>query len=214
MKMIKKMQAVALMISIILLVAGCGALNMSQGKNGDTDVRTHSDAEDTDVNNSGLPGSEQQLEAQMEKVEGDFIYRLVSEKSVYEEDEPLAIHAELEYIGEDDQVDIYHAASPFYFPISEITRGYEIGYVMDQPLIRTTLVKGVPLRESYTGSGWYSEQDPPEYLEFIKQVMEGRFPEGKYTVNGYAGFYVEDGDGDGGQTSYRIEGSIGFEVVE
>ena len=60
-----------------------------------------------------------------------------------------AIFAELTYVGELDSIDIYHAASPFYFPLEERTRGIEVDYAMDEPLIVTTLEKGEPLRQKY-----------------------------------------------------------------
>lgn len=65
---------------------------------------------------------------------GDFVYRLSTEKEEYNGDEPIIIHAKLEYVGDQEQIDISHAASPFYFPIKETTRNYDIPYVMEEPM--------------------------------------------------------------------------------
>lgn len=65
---------------------------------------------------------------------GDFVYRLSTEKEEYNGDEPIIIHAELEYVGDQEQIDISHAASPFYFPIKETTRNYDIPYAMEEPM--------------------------------------------------------------------------------
>lgn len=144
--------------------------------------------------------------------EGDFIYRLVSEKEEYASGGPVEIYAELEYIGDQDTIDIFHAASPFYFPIEEKTRDYQIYYGMEEPLITTTLTKGEPLREQYTSSGGYSDQEDDAYIEFTKNIMSKQFPEGYYVVEGYADFYTETPDN--GQTNYEIHAEIDFKVVD
>ena len=74
-----------------------------------------------------------------------FVYRLSTEKDVYDEFGDTAIFAELMYVGEKNSIDIYHAASPFYFPLEERTRGFEIDYAMDDPLLTALLIKGEPL---------------------------------------------------------------------
>ena len=89
------------------------------------------------------------LEMKAEVTEGDFVG----------EDEPIKIYAELEYIGDKEEVTISHAASPFYFPMVETTRNYEISYLMEQPALGTVILKGEPLRTEYRGSGGYGSQD-------------------------------------------------------
>ncbi|MGM0883833.1 MAG: hypothetical protein ACQEXQ_22715 [Bacillota bacterium] len=133
-----------------------------------------------------------QIGPKAEVVEDDFVYRLVSEKSVYAEGERVELYAELEYVGEEQEIEIAHAASPFSFPMKEKTRGFEIGYMMELPRIVTTLKKGVPLREQYKGGGGYGSQDPKDYVDFIKAVAEasrkGSLPSGEYEVAGGAEF--------------------------
>lgn len=150
------------------------------------------------------------LATKAEVVQGDFMYRLVTEKGVYREGEDIAVYAELEYVGDEEQVVIFHGASPFYFNLYEKTRNYEIPYAMNQPLLSTVIARGEPLRETYAGSGAFGSNDPPAYIAFMKRIMEGDFPAGDYVVNGIADFYVETEDGE--RTLYRIEGQIGFQV--
>ncbi|MDQ0887956.1 hypothetical protein QFZ81_003044 [Paenibacillus sp. V4I9] len=79
-----------------------------------------------------------------EVTEGDFVYRLVSEKSVYTEGEKVEVYAELEYVGDEAEVKIGHAISPFYFPTKEKTRNFDIRYGMQQPAPRQIkLGKGI-----------------------------------------------------------------------
>lgn len=178
-----------LLMASFMLLAGCGA----QGDSG-TKVE---DTKTTPV---------------AETTEGDFIYRLTAESDTFEAGGPIRMYAELEYTGELESIDIYHAASPFYFLLHEKTRDFEIPYPMNEPLIMTTLVKDEPLREDYQGSGGYSQEDPKQYREFVKKVMDGQFPEGFYEVDGSANFYTGNPEAD--KTDYDIHASINFKVVE
>lgn len=144
-----------------------------------------------------------------EVTKDDFVYRLITEKVIYKDKETVLVHAELEYIGEHDSITIYHAASPFYFDITEKTRGYEIEYAMNEPLLSTTIKKGEPYREEYVKSGGFSEQDPPDYVSFMKQFFEeDGFPNGQYEINGSARFYIEENE----KQEYTIEAKINFNV--
>ncbi|KMJ56755.1 hypothetical protein AB685_19750 [Bacillus sp. LL01] len=138
----------------------------------------------------------------------NFIYRLVTDKQKYQGTETVNLYAELEYIGEEEEVIISHAASPFYFDITEKTRDFLIYYGMDQPLITTTLKKGETLRESYTKNGGFSDQDDTAYIDFVKDFLKNGFPTGYYVVDGYADFSVEDSEGQ----DYIIKGIVDFEV--
>lgn len=149
-----------------------------------------------------------------ETKDGYFIYRLVTEKEKYAQGEPVKIYAELEYIGDEEEVTIYHADSPFHFPITEKARNYELGYAMNMPLLSTALIKGEPLREEYipgNGTG-YGETDKEDYVNFIKELWENGFPIGIYVVNGYANFSVTDENGV--EEQFTIKGQIEFEVIE
>ena len=151
------------------------------------------------------------LNTKDEVTEGDFIYRLVTEKAEYLDNESVRIYAELEYIGDNEEITIYHAASPFYFPMVEKTRDFSIDYPMNQPLISTKLIKGKPLREEYKRSGGYSSQDEKEYVNFIKSFWDKGFPTGYYVVNGFVDFYVQSNENDK-QEEFNIKAQIDFKV--
>ncbi|WP_339213836.1 hypothetical protein [Solibacillus sp. FSL W8-0372] len=153
------------------------------------------------------------LETQAEVTEGDFTYRLVTEKAEYSENEPIKIYAELEYTGDKGEIEIFHAASPFSFPMVETTRNYEIEYAMDMPLLSKTLVKGEPLRGEYVGSGGYSSEDQNEYQDFMKQIMNKEFPAGYYVVNGIADFDIRVSEGTESEEKYQLEAQVGFSVI-
>lgn len=160
----------------------------------------------------GKISDEERIGTRAEITQGDFVYRLVSEKSAYRQGEEVRLYAELEYIGEEASMMIYHAASPFFFPMVEKIRGYEILFGMNQPLLTTTLVRGEPLREAYKRSGGFSAEDEADYVRFMKAFTEEGFQVGHYVVGGYADFYVEAADGE--MDTYKIKAQIDFIVSD
>jgi len=159
-----------------------------------------------------LDSKQDVLETRKEITEGDFIYRLVSEKDYYVENEPVKLYAELEYIGEMEKIEIFHADSPFYFPMVEKTRNYEMDYFMIEPAEFTTLIKDEPFRQEYSPGVVYSSQDDKEYIDFMKRIMNSEFPIGHYVVNGSADFHVTDAN-TGEEKKYEINAKIEFKVT-
>jgi hypothetical protein len=127
------------------------------------------------------------------------------------------VYAELEYMGDEPEIKIAHAASPFSFPMKEKTRNFEIGYMMNQPRLVTVLKKGTPLRKRYVFSGGYGTQDPKEYVDFFKAVaeasQEGTMPWGDYQIFGSADFEPKYGSEESQENeSLRLKTEIEFIV--
>ncbi|WP_056833046.1 hypothetical protein [Psychrobacillus sp. FJAT-21963] len=141
----------------------------------------------------------------------DFIFQLKSEKDTYTLNEPLQIYAQLEYVGESDEITIYHASSPFILELKELNTNFDFGYAMDTPLLSSTLKKREPLRIPYSFSGGYNEFSPDDYVQFVNKLMDGEFPIGRYVITGKTDFYIET---DEAKQTYNMEQSIEFEVVE
>ena len=140
--------------------------------------------------------------------EDNFIYRLVTVKDHYEEGESVKIYAELEYIGKEDEVEINHGTSPFFFPMTETTRNYEIEYAVTLPGKSAILKKSEPMRQESSGGGGYSDHDNEEYKDFMKLVMKQNYPNGHYIVDGYANFTLGDED----ESEYTMAAQIEFYV--
>jgi hypothetical protein len=168
--------------------------------------------EEPQLEKAQLENTQVVLETGKEITEGDFIYRLVTEKVEYIENGPVKIYAELEYKGDKKEIKIFHAASPFYFPMVEKTRDFKIDYSMNQPLVSTTLIKGVPLREHYAANGGYSSGDAEEYISFMKRIMKSEFPVGDYVVNGVADFFVITNEDTSEARDFKIMDQIEFKV--
>lgn len=159
-----------------------------------------------------LDSKQDVLETRKEITEGDFVYRIVSEKDDYVENEPVKLYAELEYIGDMEKIEIFHALSPFYFPMVEKTRNYEMDYFMIEPAELTTLIKDEPFRQEYSPGVVCCSQDDKEYIDFMKRIMNSEFPIGHYVVNGSADFYVTDAN-TGEEKKYEINAKIEFKVT-
>ena len=151
--------------------------------------------------------------AEIETATDNFIYRLFTEKDVYDEYGETAIFAELTYIGDEDSIEIYHSASPFNFLIEERVRNFKIDYPMEQPLIVTTLQKDIPMREKYNFSGGYSDTDDADYIEFIQTIINKGFPKGNYVIDGSAQFHITNTLEMNDSNTYDMSGKIGFTVV-
>ena len=165
------MRKYVLVFALLFTLAACGTKT-----NSNTGNIFHPDA--------SLPPPEAEVQ------KGDFVYRLFTEKDVYDIFGGTAIFAELTYVGDQASIDIYHAASPFYFPLEERTRGIDVDYAMNEPLITTTLTKNEPFRERYSFAGGYSDNDDEKYVSFVKTLMNEGFPEGEYLIHGSAEFYT------------------------
>jgi hypothetical protein len=127
---------------------------------------------------------------QAEVTEGDFVYRIFSEKDKYKKGEQIKVFAELEYIGDKEEITIFHAASPFIFNLKELSRGFDLPAAMNEPLLSTTLKRGEPLRKEYGKSGDYVNGAQDDYNLFKKRFLrEKGFPDGKYVLDGQADFY-------------------------
>jgi len=190
----KKWLVFTWVLALFVFIGGCG----TSGKSNE-DLSKELDKYDIAQSNA-------------EVQDGDFIYRLVSKQEEYSDGQSVTLYGELEYVGEQSEVVIEHAASPFYFPMEEKIHGFDIPYPMPEPLVTTTLKKGEPLRVSYTGSGAYSENDEKAYVDFMKDFIENGFPTGFYIVNGFADFWVQKNDHNNEPDRYHIEAQVDFKV--
>ncbi|KXH87255.1 hypothetical protein [Sporosarcina sp. HYO08] len=183
------------LFTLVIVLAACGANESQSTTNGSTPSEP-------------LPPAEATVE------DSNFVYRLFTEKDVYDEFGDTAIFAELTYVGEKESIDIYHAASPFYFPIEERIRGIKVDYAMNEPLIVRTLKKGEPFREKYIFAGGYSDADDGKSVDFIKTLMDKGFPEGEYIIHGSAQFSTADSADLTDHEAFKMKTDIGFTVTK
>jgi len=179
---------IALVTILILFVSACGSSNQ--------------------ISNSDLEEYEVKKTID-ENVQGDFIFRLVSEKKEYEVGNDVKLYGEITYTGEEEEVTIYHSSSAILFSLDEKVRGYDIGFAVDDIGLSTVLKQDEPYREEYVKIGVYTEDDPSDYIKFMEGfVKEDGFPSGYYVVNGETDFTLEN------QRKVNIKATIDFKVVE
>lgn len=144
-----------------------------------------------------------------ENVQGDFVFRLVSEKKEYDDLNDVKLYGEITYIGEEDEIIIHHASSAILFSLEEKVRGFFIGFGVNEIGLSTVLKQGEPYREEYVKSGGYAEDDPSDYVRFMESFLEtDEFPSGYYVVNGETDFSLAN------EERINIEATIDFKVVE
>lgn len=144
-----------------------------------------------------------------ENVQGDFVFRLVSEKKEYGNREDVKLYGEITYTGDKDEVTIYHSSSAILFTLEEKTRGFDIGYAVEDIGLTTVLKKGEPYREEYVKTGGYSGDADSDYKRFMKEFLgKDGFPAGYYVVNGETDFSLED------RERVTIKATVDFNVVD
>ncbi|WP_077303210.1 hypothetical protein [Virgibacillus pantothenticus] len=173
---------------LVLFISGCSSSNQI----------SNSDLEEYDV--------EKKID---ESIQGDFVFRLVSDKKEYEAGDDVKLYGEITYVGDKDEVNIHHSSSAILFPMEEKVRGFDIGFVVKEIGLSTMLKQGEPYREEYRKSGNYVEDAPIDYVKFMEEFsgIDG-FPPGYYVVHGEADFYLE------GQERINMKATIDFKVVE
>lgn len=145
--------------------------------------------------------------------EGDYTFRLVSEKEQYSSTEEVNLYGEIIYTGEKDEVEIIHSSSAILFNIFEEVRRYEIGDSVHDIGLSTILKRNEPHREDYGKNAGYDSDSDKAYVQFVEDfIKQDSFPTGYYTVNGFTDFAVfEDGDNENA-LHYNIEATIDFKV--
>ncbi|MFF2886429.1 hypothetical protein [Paenibacillus sp. NPDC057967] len=143
----------------------------------------------------------------------DFVHRLYLERDDYREGDQVTFISELEYVGDRESVTINHAMTPFYYAIRDSSGTYSFPYMMDQPLIYTTLYPGKPHVEKYSNGWAYLINDSNEIL--IENPADVPFPAGNYTVVGSAEFNVgRFGENNENEEPVEVVGKeVGFTVA-
>lgn len=144
-----------------------------------------------------------------ENVQGDILFRLVSEKKAYEDGDDVKLYGEITYTGEKEEVIIHHSSSAILFSLEEKVRGFVIGFAVNDIGLSTTLKRGEPYREEYVKSGGYAEDAPSDYVKFMESFLkEDGFPSGYYVVHGETDFSLEN------KERVNLNAKIDFKVIE
>jgi hypothetical protein len=141
----------------------------------------------------------------------DFRISLYIEEGPYRETEDYGMFATLEYIGDDKEISISHAADLVGFTIvNEDGISYRI--IRDAVRIDTVVKKGSAIHTNFEKIGYYRKDE--ENSEYWKEFYSNdglMLPQGTYTIEvdwsfGVSEVYIED--------SYEEKITISIEVLE
>lgn len=182
------------MINVLLFVTACSSTDSMQTN----DSFDENKLETFEVENN-----------EAEVTDGDYVFRLISEKEVYQVGEKVDMYGELTYVGDKEEVEIVHSTNLFIFPMLEKVREHEISGGTTEEAVETTLKRNEPYIENYAKNGvGYAGEDPQSYQSFIENFMNrGDFPAGYYEVQGEASFSVNG-------EPIEMEAVIDFKVVK
>lgn len=108
--------------------------------------------------------------------------KLCYRKSELNKDEPFDFKVAVEYIGNDNEIEIWHAKSVSLVEILDKSGEPVVLTGMNQPLLSSTIKSGEKLEEVFTGKGYDG------YFE----VEGGDFRRGHHTVKVYINFSLNE----------------------
>lgn len=94
----------------------------------------------------------------VEVQEGDFIYKLYTEKEFYKRYEEIVVITELTYVGGEDSIKVGHAATPFTFSLKEKTNTVKATSIVSQPELTRMLKKDVPINQKRDICCWRQQK--------------------------------------------------------
>lgn len=184
----------AVLFLCILWLSACGTTNVN-------DINKIKSNHESPKVTTPLPPPEVEVQ------KDDFIYKLYTEKDVYDEYQDTAIIAELTYVGE-GIIDIGHGDPLLSFSLEERTRNVKIDMLIREIGMTTRLKHGETITKRYDMTKGHVFEDDKASMEFFNTVKRKGLPAGEYIVHGRADIYFAD------ERRYSLSGEIGFTVVK
>lgn len=121
-----------------------------------------------------------------------FLLNLYSDKQVYKLTDKIKIWATLKYIGENEDLKIWHVEPYISFYISD-GKEFNIGGIVNTIITSNTLHKGRTYKFEYVKNGGYNsnKKDIDYWKKFYKE-KELYLPKGTYTINVSGVFSVNE----------------------
>jgi hypothetical protein len=131
-----------------------------------------------------------------------FELNLYSDKQVYKTTDKIKLWATLKYVGNKEQIKIWHSNPCIGFSIIDGNK-FKPGCIYDDILTSTILIKDKLYKFDYVKSGAYSEDDPD--ADFWRKFLNEKdlyLPSGEYTIQAGGAF---DLDENGTESSNMIK---------
>jgi len=122
----------------------------------------------------------------------DFVLSLFADQRIYKETDTIQIWATLEYIGDYDEITIWHGIPSIIFTITD-GNTFNMGGAVVEVLVETVLQRGEVYRFEFQKSGGWSADDPDAdfWRNFFAQD-DLRLPAGEYTIAVIGGFSLTE----------------------
>jgi hypothetical protein len=122
----------------------------------------------------------------------NFIMTLNSDKEVYKTTDIINIWGTLEYIGDNDTIEIWHSCPFMLFSITD-GKNFDIDGVAVDILASSVLEKNKVYHFDYQKSGGWSADDPnAKYWEDFFKEKDLLLPKGKHTITLNGGFSLSE----------------------
>jgi len=149
------------------------------------------------------------LDAPFSYIESDdFILRLFVDNNTYQTGEVITVWAELEYIGENESITIYHSEPYLVFQIVG-DNGFEMLPYRVDVLESSILVRDETYHFDFQKSGeWSLDDEDAEFWENFFDEPNLILPPGEYTITVVAAFSLSSEDVIGSQLVLLTEISV------
>ncbi len=122
----------------------------------------------------------------------NFLVKTYIDKLKFKEDEEISLYSTIEYIGQEEGIDIWSGEPYFHHMIYKKGEVLSGGLTLDV-LKKTYLKKGEIYTLPFTKSGGYSEEDPK--ADFFKSFYSEetlKLPKGQYTFSAATNFALDE----------------------
>lgn len=122
------------------------------------------------------------------KEDDKFKLQLFINGTEFKSTDKIDIYATLEYIGDKDEIRIWHGEPYFNFTITD-HKDFNTGGTTLSVLKSTVLKKGEEYKFPYGKNGAFNGDDPDaEFWEAFYKEKDLYLPKGEYTISGYCDF--------------------------
>ncbi|TYQ15866.1 UNVERIFIED_CONTAM: hypothetical protein Cloal_2357 [Acetivibrio alkalicellulosi] len=140
-----------------------------------------------------------------------FEFEVFSDKDVYKTTDKIEIWATLKYIGNDNQIEIWHGKPYINFKISD-GKEFNTGWFRHDILTSTILDKDEIYKFDYAKSGGFSEDDPKaDFWRMFYSEKDLYLPEGEYTIKAIGDFSLTQ---DIQESKSNLSSELKIKVIE
>lgn len=125
----------------------------------------------------------------------DFHIAIIADKQIYHKNEKIKVYATFEYVGDKDEIKIWHGLPYLGFSIKDANGDYFMRSVQADALKSTIIKKNVVYKFDFQKSGGFSADDPKaDFWRKFYSEKDLRMPVGTYTIIAAASFILNDFD--------------------